>query len=606
VSFAAEPFGTFVEDLLANLTGGTSRVRFGFVPAERPFRLAEHERMQAGTVRVHGLVDGTFADFVRGVDFRVEVDGTLTWAGDATDFKPAGARLPDEGTDVWVGFDRVAGDTPSLLNDRNPGSVLRTLAESFAREFAVLSQQLGLVYDAAFVDTASGRDLDQVAALVGVVRRGATHARGEVALRRTTPAPADITVSAGTLISTAEAPRVTVETTETVTLRRGAFSVGAPVRAQVAGPAGVAPRETLSVLHRPIFGVEQVLNPDQLTVGGGSETDDELRARVRRALETSGRSTVGALRGALASIEGIREQDVLVQEDHLNSPGLVHLTVSAKIDQATALLASQVLEEYRPAGVRIAHNLPDPALPVPTLAEETGGGGDGDPAPAGVEPPDQVFDPVITDVVVTPASLQLTEDQRARLTADVQAAVHAVIDDVGAGEVLVYNKIVAAVMAVDGVLDVVVEIGFQSTAAPVDLTRYNLRPNAGRRPSLADQDMTVTLRGDRVVLDVSAEVERGPLTAGQETSDALEMIRRDISARLKQAFALSPGHLDEAGLRGMLPADDRYTVETVAWTFELTDEGLVVQDSNVPLTLDPGQVVTVRSVRVSEPQAMTT
>lgn len=605
MSFAAEPFGTFVEDLLANLTGGTSRVRFRFVPAERPFRLAEHERALPGTVRMHGLVDAEFAEFVRGVDFRVEVDGTITWAGDATDFKPAGARLPDEGTDVWVGFDRVPGDTPPLLNDRNPGSVLRTLSESFAREFAVLSQQLELVYDAAFVDTATGRDLDQVAALVGVVRRGATHARGEVAMRRTTPAPADITVPAGTLVSTAEAPRVTVETTETVTLRRGAFSVGAPVRSQVAGPAGVAPREALSVLHRPIFGVEQVLNPDQLTVGGGSESDDELRARVRRALETSGRSTVGALRGALASIEGIREQDVLVQEDHLNSPGLVHLTVSAKIDDATALLASQLLEEYRPAGVRIAHNLPDPALPLPTLAEETGGGGDGDPAPAGVEPPDQVFDPVVAQVVITPASVQLTEEQRARLSTDVQAAVHAVVDEVGAGEVLVYNRMVAAVMAIDGVLDVVIEIGFQSTSTPVDLTRYNLRPNAGRRPSLDDGDLTVTLRGDRVVLDVSVEVERGPLTAGLETTDALETIRKDISARLKQAFALSPSRLDEAELRGMLPADDRYAVESVSWTFELTDEGLVVQESNVPLTLDPGQVVQVRSVRVSEPAGMT-
>ena len=27
MSFAAEPYGTFVEDLLANLTGGVSRVR---------------------------------------------------------------------------------------------------------------------------------------------------------------------------------------------------------------------------------------------------------------------------------------------------------------------------------------------------------------------------------------------------------------------------------------------------------------------------------------------------------------------------------------------------------------------------------------------------
>ena len=41
MSFAAEPYGTFVEDLLANLTGGESRVRFTFVDDELPFRLAD-------------------------------------------------------------------------------------------------------------------------------------------------------------------------------------------------------------------------------------------------------------------------------------------------------------------------------------------------------------------------------------------------------------------------------------------------------------------------------------------------------------------------------------------------------------------------------------
>ena len=41
-----------------------------------------------------------------------------------------------------------------MLNDRNPGSVTRLLAESFAREFAVLSRQLESVYQAGFLTTA--------------------------------------------------------------------------------------------------------------------------------------------------------------------------------------------------------------------------------------------------------------------------------------------------------------------------------------------------------------------------------------------------------------------------------------------------------------------
>ena len=50
MTFAAEPYGTFVEDLLANLTGGVSRVRHTFLADEPPLQLADHERVRPTTV----------------------------------------------------------------------------------------------------------------------------------------------------------------------------------------------------------------------------------------------------------------------------------------------------------------------------------------------------------------------------------------------------------------------------------------------------------------------------------------------------------------------------------------------------------------------------
>jgi hypothetical protein len=41
-----------------------------------------------------------------------------------------------------------------------PGSVTRALAESLARELARLYEQLGEIYDGAFVDTATGDSLE--------------------------------------------------------------------------------------------------------------------------------------------------------------------------------------------------------------------------------------------------------------------------------------------------------------------------------------------------------------------------------------------------------------------------------------------------------------
>lgn len=62
-----------------------------------------------------------------------------------------------------------ADSTP--LKELAPGSVARTLAEAFARELAKVHEQLGEVYESAFLETATG---DSVEVLVdGLCRRRA-------------------------------------------------------------------------------------------------------------------------------------------------------------------------------------------------------------------------------------------------------------------------------------------------------------------------------------------------------------------------------------------------------------------------------------------------
>lgn len=597
MTFAAEPYGVFVDDLLANLTGGVSRVRFRFVPEELPFRLARHERVRPESLRVHGLADGAFTSFIFGQDFHLTDDGTFVWRESEPGVPAAGVTWPDLGSDVWVGFDMVPGGPPASLTDRNPGSVVRTLAESFAREYAVMSLQLDGIYQAAFVDTAAGRDLDQLAALVGVSRRGTAHAVGEVVFRRSTPAPADIVVVAGTRVSTARAPGVVVETTQTASLRRGTVSVAIPVRAAVPGPPGVAAARQLSVIHRPVFGIDSVLNPEPMSFGGGSESDDDLRSRVTRALETAGRSTVGAIRGALGAIEGIRAQDVLIEEDHVASPGVVNVTVAADIDPPTAVAAFNAIEEVRAAGIRIVHNLAVPTSSVTTVAEDTGGGGDGPVPSQGSGITGEVWQHVAASVTVTPADSALPDQQRDALVFAVRHAVSEAVDEVGAGEPLIYNRLVAAVMAVDGVLDVVVEI------APVgeSKTRFNIRPSAARtRPRLDEDDLHVQLRGERVVLDLSVQVERRGLAAGEQAAAALAAARSDIERRLVDRLMVTPEQLSPSMLVGHLPDTDNYAVEALSYRVELLDEGLRIAQRDAVVPMSPGQQVWVRSVTVTE------
>jgi uncharacterized phage protein gp47/JayE len=571
MSFAAEPFGVFVDDLLTGLTGGVVREEFTFTAEQEPFRLGFGADIVATTVRIHGLVDSSFRRFTAGTDFAVQSDGTIAWLAAEPDVPAPGATWPDRGSRFYATYERTPDpQQPPVLTDRNPGSVVRMLAESFAREYAVVSRQLEAVYRGAFVETAEGRDLDKVVALVGIERRARTVASGEVVFARTTPARADIFIPAGTLISTGEAPAVTVETTDDRTLRSGTLSAAAPVRATVEGPAGVAPAGTLTVIHRPILGIESVTNPQAMTFGGAAETDETLRRRATRALEAGGRSTLGALTGALTSVEGIREQDVRIVEDHLAFPGVIKITVASDLGPDSAARAAALLEEVRPAGVRVLHNLPlAPAIGLPPAGDTQGQ----DPGPAAPLPPvaaeATVWFPIGITAVVTPSGADLTAGQKASLSSAVDARIREFVDALGVGETVIYNRLVAAIIGVDGVQDVSVDL-YAAAAAPSG--RRNLFPSPpDTRPRL--DVLEVTLRGALVALDVTADVERRGLAATADAAAGLAAARDDIARRLGDLLASHSGTIDRATLLGALPDSATYAVKDISYTAEFVDEG---------------------------------
>jgi hypothetical protein len=146
----------------------------------------------------------------------------------------------------------LATATGAPLTDDNEGSVVRTLAEAFARELAVCYQQLRKVYQHGFLDTAEGVALDHVVALLGMNRQRAGHLEGLVTFRRPQPAPADIPVPSGTLVSGRGAP--VCATVEDSLLARGEQEVSVRVRSLEPGGQAVRPG-ALNLMPRPIWGV---------------------------------------------------------------------------------------------------------------------------------------------------------------------------------------------------------------------------------------------------------------------------------------------------------------------------------------------------------------
>jgi uncharacterized phage protein gp47/JayE len=609
VSFSAEPYGVFVDDLVSSLTGGVVRERMTFVPEARPFKLGSGPDHLPGTVRIHGIAGRAYQRFAERTDFDVAADGTIVFREGDAGLPANGASWPDVGTLFWVSYERRPDpQAPPMLTDRNPGSVLRTVAESFAREYAVFSHQLESVYDAAFIATATGRDLDAIAGLVGVERRNQLNASGEIVFSRTTPAPADVFIPEGTLVSTSDVPPVTVETTGARTLRAGSLSVAVPVQSLVSGRLGQAAAGTLTVIHRPILGITQATNAEPLAFAGSAETDEGLRRRTARALDTAGRSTTGAIIGSLASIDGIREQDVLVSEDHVSSPGVVRVVVATSLDDHRAALAAQRLEEVRPAGVRIQHNLKVIAQP-PVEPGPGGGAGEGTVPAAGVR--DGVFYPVAVSVAVTPASTTLTAAERSALVTSVEQAARAEIGRHGVGEPVIYNQLVAAVMVVTGVFDAVIELSPVPPAPPPQVPpvppgppvppagRHNLFPTPPDTRIRLDS-IDVTLRGAPIALDVHIVAERKGLLAAKDPATGLEDVRRDVSARLAAGIRAATAPITPALLAGMLTETATYKIDHVSYSAEFLDEGLRVLKDDATIRPTAEQVPWIRSVTVTE------
>ncbi len=597
MSYAAEPYAQFVDDLLAALTGGVTREAFRFLAEAAPYRLAAAGAVRPGSVRVFGLADGAYVRFRPETDFALGPQTDIAWRARADGTPAADAVWPDPGSTFFVNYEApVAGGPAPLLSDRNPGSVTRLLAESFAREFAVLSRQLEAVYQAGFIDTAAGRDLDQLVRLVGIGRRDARTASGSVVFSRASPAPADIFIPAGTRLASAEPPAAGFETTEDATLKRGLLSVETPIRALSAGAEGVAAAGAIRAVNNPILGIDSAVNPQATRLAGGAEDDEALRARARRALETAGGATLGALTGALTGL-GLREKDIRFEEDPIAHPGVVKLAVALPpLPEAEAgALAARALaliEATRPVGVRI---LPDIASPAP-LEPATPGSGlvpDEGEAPLGVAPDSGLFMPVVVEVELAPGSLALSAAEREALAQRGRAEVEAFVADAGIGETLVLNRLIARLMALEGVLDVAVELYPQ--ARPEAPHRKNLAPdNPGVRPVLARAE--VAIGGALVLLDVSVRLVR----KGAGLLSDPETLRGEVEAQLREGLErLEAARLTPEALKALVKADT-FELAELHYRAEYPEGGLRIHQQDIALPLSGLERLWIRKVTLAD------
>lgn len=546
MSFVAQPYERFVDDLLTALTGGVTREEHQFVSSDEPYALAS-PGVIASSVKVFGHRNNGFVLFEGGIDYLYKADQeAIVWNQNG--------RLPDDHSYFYVNYYLQEGIR--RLTDRNPGSVTATLGEAFAREFAIVHKQMQMIYESAFVDLATGTSLDHVAALLSLTRKDAKFAGGEVLFRRSSPAEGDIAVPAGTLVSTDQGQNF--ETTDKRTLRKGQLSVIAAIRAQVEGPAGRVEAAAIKNINRPIFGIDSVSNEGATFFATEKETDEELRRRIKGTLERAGKSTLNSIKSSLIEeIPGINEGNVQVTES-AGMPGRVEVKfgLGSTVEPDLVRRIEESIFSSRPAGVRVVHNLP--------TRSESGGA-----ATTGSQPSNITRASVVADfdqkeqpplAVPLPAEvlagmpdgivnlqvevlLRLTEGnlsvpQKENIEDGVRTAVAGFIEAIPMGADLIYNKLLGRVVESDEVADAILLVGAAGGGNGSANMFYNSNIGTdGRKAKVDINNVYVGLMGETILIDVLVLVEEAPneLTPRQITQALTTAVENAVKSTLTGA-----------------------------------------------------------------------
>jgi hypothetical protein len=270
MSFRRKTFPEVFDNMVSAIAGGVSSESHPFPPPNSNGAPYEHHLEKPPVSEVLSVYGARFGEphlFRRDVDYELKNQQTLTWK--------EGAELPDSATLIHVNY--TPEEAGPMLTDFHTGSVLRTLTESAAMEIARLYAQLEVVYDSGFIDTASGRALENVIALLGIERVRGGKPSGEVELSRSPGSRGVINIPAGTRIITPDG-NVEYETTVDVTMAEAQNTIRVAAR-DLERNDGL-PADLLTVLPVPIAGISGVTNPKPTAISTNDETDSELRTRA--------------------------------------------------------------------------------------------------------------------------------------------------------------------------------------------------------------------------------------------------------------------------------------------------------------------------------------
>lgn len=165
-----------------------------------------------------------------------------------------------------------------------PGSPEFKILESVAVQLE------GMTFDAVLsdyhwdIEKKNGIALDEFLSLFGFTRIPARRATGTILFKRGTAAPKNYSIARGTQVYVPAkngVPAIYFQTTETVILQTGQYSVLAPIEATLGGSIGNTAAGNIVSVATVIEGVTAVENTQATTGGVDGESDEDFKTRWR-------------------------------------------------------------------------------------------------------------------------------------------------------------------------------------------------------------------------------------------------------------------------------------------------------------------------------------
>lgn len=207
-----------------------------------------------------------------------------------------------------------------------PNTNFGILARSLAWYLYQLIGQLQDVYYSAFVSTASGTALDRLADNVGITRKVAMPATGQLLITT----DGEYLLQAGEEFETEGGVLYELigDTTTTLQTDGKTYSAMADVQCEDTGELGNSPAGTVTLMANPDDMVLSVTNPQPMGGGQDDETDEAFRARIISESKSTESATVSGLETALSNLPGVKQVKITVAENTSgNASDLVYIYV---------------------------------------------------------------------------------------------------------------------------------------------------------------------------------------------------------------------------------------------------------------------------------------